>query len=397
MNAWRQVALLAKREFTERVKSKPFLITMSILVVGILAVGPIVNLLSGDEDEATMIGLAGPEPPGIEQALQEQAGAFEMTIEIERLGDAASAEQALTDGVVAVALVDGTEIVFHTDVSSRLSALVRGALTTAVKSATLTELGLSEAEVGAIFQPVPVEVVTLEVDDPEEEAKRVAAFAGTIVLYISILMFGQFVAMGTVEEKQNRVVEVILARVRPWQILVGKVIGIGLLGLLQLLVLAGAAYLSAQLAGLGADIDLASIGLPIIAGVVFWFILGYAFYAFLYAAVGSTVSRQEDLQGAMMLPIALILPGYFIALFAAENPDGVVPVIASMMPPWAPFVMPVRIADGAALPWEIAVAVIGTAAAVVALVWIGSRVYAGALLRTGGRIKIREAWRAAVD
>lgn len=202
--------------------------------------------------------------------------------------------------------------------------------------------------------------------------------------------------MGTVEEKQNRVVEVVLARVRPWQVLVGKVTGIGALGLLQLLALAGAAYVSARSADLG-DVDLPAIGLPIIAGVVFWFILGYAFYAFLYAAVGSTVSRQEDLQGAMMLPIALMLPGYFLALIAAESPDGAVPMVASMLPPWAPFVMPARMADGAAAPWEIFVAATGTMAAVVALLWLGSRVYTGALLRTGGKVKMREAWRSGVD
>ena len=169
-----------------------------------------------------------------------------------------------------------------------------------------------------------------------------------------------------------------------------------MLGLLQLALLAGAAYFSAQMADL-ADVDLASIGLPIIASIFFWFILGYTFYAFLYAAVGSTVSRQEDLQGAMMMPVALILPGYLLALVAAESPDALVPTIGSMLPPWAPFVMPVRIAAGVALPWEILVAVVGTAAASAALVWIGSRVYAGALLRTGGKVKLIEAWRAAAE
>ena len=396
MSPWRQVALLAKRDFTERATSKPFLITMSLLVVAILAVGPIVNLVLGDEAEATKVGLQGTEPPGIEQEMQAQAQILEMEIEIVRYADRDAADTALTDGDVAVVLVDGATIVFHTDESSRLIALVGGAVTTAVKTATLSEFGLSDTEVAAVVEPVPLDVVTLEVADPQEDAKSVAAFVGTLVLYVSILMFGQFVAMGTVEEKQNRVVEVILARVRPWQILVGKVVGIGLLGLLQLALLGGAAYGAAQLANLS-DIDLAGIGLPIIAGVFFWFVLGYTFYAFLYAAVGSTVSRQEDLQGAMMLPIILILPGYFIALIAAESPDGLLPTFASMFPPWAPFVMPVRIAAGVAQPWEIAIAVVGTGLAAAALVWIGSRVYAGAVLRTGGRVKFREAWRSAAD
>ena len=234
MSRWRQVALLAKREFKERATSKPFLITMSVLVLVILAVGPAVNFFVSDETEATRIGLVGDEPAGIDQALDAQAAVFEIEIELVRYPDRAAAETALTDGDVAVVLADGTEIVFHTDVSSRLSALVGGAVNTSVKSEALADLGLSDGEVAAVVAPVPVTVVTLEEEDVEEDTKRAAAFVGTLALYISILMFGQFVAMGTVEEKQNRVVEVILSRVRPWQILVGKVVGIGLLGLLQL-------------------------------------------------------------------------------------------------------------------------------------------------------------------
>jgi len=394
VSPWKQVALLAKREFKERATSKPFLITMSILVLLILAVGPAVNLFVSDDTEATRIGLVGEEPADIELALDAQAAVFEIEIDVIRYPDRSAAEAALADGDVAVVLADGSEIVFHTDVSSQLSALVGGAVNTSVKADALANLGLSDEEIAATLAPVPVTVATLEEEDVEEDTKRAAAFAGTLALYISILMFGQFVAMGTVEEKQNRVVEVILSRVRPWQILTGKVVGIGLLGLLQLALLAGAAYLSAQMADI-ADVDLASIGLPIIAAMFFWFVLGYSFYAFLYAAVGSTVSRQEDLQGAMMMPIVLIVPGYLLALVAAENPGGLVPTIGSMLPPWAPFVMPVRIAAGAAQPWEILVAVVGTAVAAAALVWIGSRVYAGALLRTGGKIKLLEAWRAA--
>ena len=347
MNPWRQVALLAKREFKERATSKPFLITMAILVLVILAVGPAFNMFASDEAAATKIGLVGDGPPGVEQELENQAVVLEIDVEVHRYPNRDSAETALTDGDVAVVLADGNEIIFHTDVSSRLSALVGGAVNTTVKTETLADLGLSDSEVATVIEPVPVSVVTLEEEDVQEDAKRAAAFIGTLALYISILMFGQFVAMGTVEEKQNRVVEVILSRVRPWQVLVGKVVGIGLLGLVQLALLAGAAYFSAQMADF-ADIDLASIGLPVIAAMFFWFILGYTFYAFLYAAVGSTVSRQEDLQGAMMIPIALIVPGYLLALVAAEDPDGLVPTIGSMLPPWAPFVMPVRIAAGAA-------------------------------------------------
>jgi ABC-2 type transport system permease protein len=387
---------LAKREFLVRGRSKPFLITMAILAAAILAIGPVVSTLSGGEPEATTVGLVGIAVPGIVPELESQGALFGVEIEVVDYTSAAEAEAALEAGNVEAVLADGSEVIFYDNTSPSLTTIIIRAVDTVLTASHLRELGLSDAEISTVQEPAPVSVRTVEEAQPQEEAKRAAAFAGAIALYVSIIMFGQFVAMGTVEEKQNRVVEVVLARVRPWQVLVGKVAGIGLLGLVQLAVLLGAAFASAQLAGI-ADVDVTAVGLPIVAGVFFWFILGYTFYAFLYAAVGSTVSRQEDLQSALMLPIALILPGYLLAIAAAENPDGLIVRIGSLLPMWAPFVMPVRIAAGAAAPWEIAIAVTGCVLGAVALVRIGSRVYRGALLRTGTKVKIRDAWRAATE
>jgi ABC-2 type transport system permease protein len=396
VSQWKQVWLLAKREFLVRGRSKPFLITMAILAAAILAIGPVVSAFSGGVPEATTVGLVGIAVPGIAPELESQGALFGVEIEVVDYTSAAEAEAALEAGNVEAVLADGSEVIFYDNTSPSLTTIIIRAVDTVLTASHLRDLGLSDAEISAVQEPAPVSVRTVEEAEPQEEAKRAAAFAGAIALYVSIIMFGQFVAMGTVEEKQNRVVEVVLARVSPWQVLVGKVAGIGLLGLVQLAVLLGAAFASAQLAGI-ADVDVTAVGLPIVAGVFFWFILGYTFYAFLYAAVGSTVSRQEDLQSALMLPIALILPGYLLAIAAAENPDGLIVRIGSLLPMWAPFVMPVRIAAGAAAPWEIAIAVTGCVLGAVALVRIGSRVYRGALLRTGTKVKIRDAWRAATE
>ncbi len=391
-----QVWLLAKREFVQRGRSKPFIITMSIIAVAIIAVGPVINALSGAEPEATTIGLTGFELPGIADELEIQGQLFGIEIEVVRYRSLVEAEAALEGGDADAVLADGNQVTFYDDPSPPLTALIQRAVDTAATASTLAGFGLSEEEIAAVRDPVPVTVQTVEQTDPQEDARRGAAFAGAIVLYISIIMFGQFVAMGTVEEKQNRVVEVLLSRVRPWQVLVGKVAGIGMLGLAQLAIVMGAAYLSARLAGF-ADIDVNAVGFPIIGSVLFWFVLGYTFYAFLYAAVGSTVSRQEDLQGAIMLPIVLILPGYLLAFAAADDPEAVVVKFGSLMPMWAPFVMPVRIAAGVAAPWEIALGIISSILGAMALVWIGSRVYRGALLHTGTKVKIKDAWRAASD
>jgi ABC-2 type transport system permease protein len=396
VSRWTQVWLLAKREFVERGRSKTFIITMAILAAAVLAIGPVTNALTGGEPSATTVGIAGSELPGIEEELQTQGDLFDVDIDITVYESPDEYEAGLESGDVDVVLVDGTEVLFYDNTQSGLTTIIIRSVDTVLTESSLRELGLSEAEIATVQEPAPVTVTTIEEADVQEDAKRGAAFAGAILLYVSIIMFGQFVAMGTVEEKQNRVVEVILSRVQPWQVLVGKVAGIGLLGLVQLTILLGAAFITAQLAGFS-EVDVSGIGLPIIAGVFFWFLLGYSFYAFLYAAVGSTVSRQEDLQSAIMLPIALILPGYLLAITAAENPDGLIVRVGSMLPMWAPFVMPVRIAQGSAAPWEIAIAVIGCVLGSIALVRIGSRVYTGALLRTGTKVKIRDAWRAAAE
>ena len=226
MNPWSQVWLLAKREFIERGRSKPFMITMAILAVGILAIGPIVSALSGGEPEATVVGLLGTEPPGIEAELVAQGDLFGIEIEVVRHESNEEAEAALENGGVAAVLVNGTQLDFYENTSAGLTTLVIRAVDVTTTRSNLEDLGLSEEEIASVQDPAPLSVSTIEDPDPQEEAKRGAAFFGAIALYVSIIMFGQFVAMGTVEEKQNRVVEVVLSRVRTWQVLVGKVAGV---------------------------------------------------------------------------------------------------------------------------------------------------------------------------
>jgi ABC-2 type transport system permease protein len=211
---------------------------------------------------------------------------------------------------------------------------------------------------------------------------------------MSILMFGQFVMMGVVEEKSSRVVEVILSRVRPTQILVGKVVGIGMLGLAQLLLLGAVIWFTLTQFSI-AEISLADIGRDVIVQVVFWYLVGYLFFAVIYAALGATISRQEDMQSVAMIPVILLIPGYFIALFSLEDPTTTLSRVASMVPPTSPLVMPMRLAVGGVPAWEVAVALVLLAAASYGLIRLGGRVYSGAVLKLGPKVKLREAWRSA--
>jgi ABC-2 type transport system permease protein len=128
--------------------------------------------------------------------------------------------------------------------------------------------------------------------------------------------------------------------------------------------------------------------------VVLWFVLGYAFYAAIFAVAASLVSRQEDL-GTVLTPTTLVLVGAFIVgIQAASDPAGTLATVTSYVPGLSPLVMPVRQAAGDVAPWEIALSVLIMVVAIALVVRLGGRVYAGALLRTSGKTKLREALRA---
>jgi ABC-2 type transport system permease protein len=186
-------------------------------------------------------------------------------------------------------------------------------------------------------------------------------------------------------------VEVLLAAVRPVQLLAGKIIGIGLVGLLQLFIIGGI--------GLVVALAFDRIVLPpgaagTIGLILVWFILGYAFYSCLFAVAGAIVSRQEELQNTVT-PLNLVLvASFFLAFSALQNPDGTLAQVASYLPPVAPLVMPPLVAGGTVPAWEVALSVLITLATIVALVPLAGRIYSGAVLRTGARVKLGAAWAA---
>jgi ABC-2 type transport system permease protein len=212
-----------------------------------------------------------------------------------------------------------------------------------------------------------------------------------VLLYSLLILFGQFVAQGVVEEKSSRVVELLLATMRPWQLLAGKIIGLGLLGFLQMLVIA--------VVGVAGALAFDVVSVPgrligTVVTVVAWFVVGYAFYASVFAAAASLVSRQEDL-GSVITPASIVLIlGFVIAIQAAQDPGSTLATVTSFLPGMSPMVMPVRQAAGDAAWWEVGVAVLVMLVAIAVVVRIGGRVYAGALLRTGGKVKLREALKA---
>jgi ABC-2 type transport system permease protein len=398
MNQRFQVWIIARREFTERSRSRVFrgvLVGLSLLIIGGIFG---LSLIIGPSD-ATDLGIGGDSPQGLVDEIEGAADAVGVDVVVVEYTTKDDATAGVESGEVQAVLVDGHIIVSRSGASGSVMSILSSAAHVAVRREIASDLGLSEAEMMLVLAPVQIDVIQLEPEEPEEpnqEAKAVASFATALVLLTMIMMFGQFVAMGIVEEKQNRIVEVILSRTKASSLLVGKVLGIGTLGLVQISVLGAAALIGMMLAPLPEleGLNISSIGMTAVIWLIFWFILGYLMYSFMYATVGATISRQEDMQSVAFIPAISIMPAYLMMIVSIESGPGPWVRIASMVPLWSPILMPFRINTGDAAGWEVAVAVLLVTLTITALVRIGSRVYRGAALRTGARVSLLDAWRS---
>jgi ABC-2 type transport system permease protein len=303
-------------------------------------------------------------------------------------------ETKLVDGDLDGLLVNGNQIVFARGSDATLSAAINTVIQGFSRDAAIADLGLTREEAARIVAPPAVEERIVAVPDPEDTHRQIGAQVGSILLYMAILIFGQFIMMGVMEEKQSRVVEVILSRVRPLRLLTGKVLGIGLLGLIQLLLIGGALVVAVLMLDIP-GIALPSLSVGVLSRTVLWFLLGFGLYAVLYGALGATVTRQEDAQGAALLPVILLLPGYFVSFTAIENPEGLAAVIGSLVPFSAPIVMPVRAATGTVPTWQLVVSIALILLTTLIVVRLGARIYQGAVLSIGQKVRLRDAFRLA--
>jgi ABC-2 type transport system permease protein len=382
--------MVASREFTERLRSRAFLISNGVIMFLLLAASVLPSMM-GDEGPTALGHLGGSSSQVAEIAMAQQA-AFDVELELVAFDDRAAAEEALEAGEVEVVLLDPTTALVGGALGPRLEAALANASNGYVIDGTLAEAGLDPAERAELFaiEPLTFEqfddtAVGVDLFDPSVGL----VFAAVFLLYGLLAVYGQWVAQGIVEEKQSRVVEVLLASLRPTELLAGKVLGLGALGLAQILLIA--------VIGVGGLLVTDVIEVPAaawsgLAMIIPWYILGFLLYATLFAMAGSVVSRVEDMQSAVMPVIVVLVLALFGAQFALADPTSSIATVAGVLPLTAPMVQPIRLAMGAASWTEVTLA-IGLALATIALlVPLSARIYRGGVLRTRGNISFKEAW-----
>lgn len=390
MRSQRRVALVAQREVTETLRTRSFRISTLILMAAAVAAVVIPQLI-GSRPTSYTFGLAGATPPGLSEALVAQGPLIGARVRTTPLADEAAAKVAIADKDVDVALIDGQRALVRRT-SSEPTLLLNRAVAQQRLRQRLDSAGLPSADAAALVDPRPLPTTELDPLSSARKANRSVAFGGVLLIYLALLSYGAMVSQSIAEEKSTRVSEVLLGALRPHQLLAGKIAGIGAMGVLQLLAVGVAAG--------GAALAQGSLHVPkgtplTFAAVLIWYILGFALYSCAYAAAGATASRPQE-AAAASAPLTFLLAASYGAAFASlSNPNGSAARVFSFIPLLAPMTMLPRAAAGDVAPWEVGVSMLLVLAFAYALVRLAGRIYAGAIVRTGSRVKLREAWRTA--
>ena len=390
------------REITERARSKAYLITTALTILIVLGLILIPTIFGSDTEEAAVGSVGEGNDEIIATAVQlgnandEPGDPPTIAIETVEFSDRDEAIVALEQGEVDAVLVDGEELIVESTSGfsgdSLSEGLQRAAGTVQIQT-IIEEQGQEAADIIEILTSDPLELTPLSGGDAEDgETRTVVAYFGLLLLYVAVLLYGTWILTGVTEEKSNRVVEVLLSSIRPWQILGGKILGIGALAMVQLLGTVVVAVVALRITG---AFDVPPIETTAVLNLLLWFVIGFLIYAVLFGAAGSLVSRMEEANTiAMPMSMAAVI-GFFVSIATLNDPDGTVALIGTFVPLTAPFVVPVRAALDAIPVWQYVAALVVSIVSIVILTRIAGRIYAGGLLRFGSRVKLREAWRSA--
>src|SRR5690242_1486181 len=379
----RLTAIVAEREIRQRGRSRAFLISTIVLLLVVVA-GVAIPAILAHNAKPQRVGVVGGQLAAMTEIVREAGRLTGTGVTVVPQPSLAAAEAALRSGELDVVLANDSEVVVK---QVQVASGSGGGLPDAIADVAGLSRLVGQLPPGAADHGVTLPVRGLT-PPSASLSRRLTGLFTVVLVWVLISAYGSQIAMGVGEEKQNRIVEVILASVRPIQLLVGKVTGIGVLALTQ------AALMVAAFLGVGAAVGSSLVhgAAPgiVITGAVF-LILGYAFYCTAYAAAGALVSRQSDV-GAVILPVQVPLIIAYALSYTVIYADGanVFYRVLGFLPPTAPIAMPVLYAAGDVPGWQAAVSAALVAAGTVWMARTAATIYGRSILRTGARVRLRQ-------
>jgi ABC-2 type transport system permease protein len=382
--------LVAAREVRERIRGRIFRVG-TLLILLVVAAAIVIPTINSGKVQAERVGVVGALSTPLRATVVVSGESVGTTVQLVSETDVSAARKDLRSGRVDLAIVDGREIVVNKPVG-----LADTSTTGELVLALSKDLGVAEAVEAAHLSPTQsarlsgakaLPVASLQ-PGAAKGATHTTSLVGLILVFVMLTQYNTWILIGVMEEKSSRVVEVILAAVRPVQLLAGKVLGIGLVAFAQAALIVVFAIVLAK--AVGSDLLHGTAPLVLVSTLM-WLVLGYAFYSWVYAAAGSMAERQDQVQ-SLAFPLSLpIIFGYIMALttVGAGSPSTFFQVLA-YLPPTAPFAMPVLVGLGAVTWWQFAASVVVSIVCTVGVARLAAGIYQRAILRTGRRVQLRE-------
>jgi ABC-2 type transport system permease protein len=420
----RKVWAVIRREFVERVRSKWFVISTVLGPVFMITVTVLPAVLAGAGGGARHIALLDEESGTLAGRLAAQLEAGDQ-FRVDRLTvtapEEATALDSLTRAVQAKAL-DGFVIVSGATLESgkveyrgsnvssiRDMALLQAAARQAVMMERLTRRGVDPGVVQESQAHISLSTLRITkrgATGETGEATFVVAYIVGFVMYMAIFLYSVNVMRSVLEEKQTRIIELLVSSLRPFQLMLGKVIGVGSVGMLQMAIWGTVAaalirYRAAIFslfsvpAATAAQIQLPAIGLYLVGVVLAYFLLGYLLYSAMFAVVGAVVNTDSEAQQAQMPVVMLLIVPILLLMAVLNDPSGSLAKVMGAIPFFSPIIMPIRVAASEVPPVEVAASLVLLAAVVVGVVWVAGRIYRVGILMYGKRPGVGELVRWA--
>jgi len=429
----KKVWVIIKREYLVRVRTRAFLIgtiLSPLFLLGLIILpGLLAERATGGQRRITVIDQSG--DPGLFLAIKERAESrssigdfdggtgpglpsrFVLTRQVvppdqdpsefikrDSNGDAdTSSEKGYL--ILGPGVLDGDQPEYRAKNLSDFSVhSLEESVSAAISERRLMRAGFDAARIGKYMKPVDLKIGKV---DARGELKAggvrqdfMVAFALLFFLYISVLFYGLFVMRGVIEEKQSRIVEIVISSVRPTQMMIGKLIGIGCVGLTQIGIWAVSAALISMfgarlLSSRGSQIP--SIPMSLLIYFVLFFVLGFFLFATLYAIVGAIVSSEEDAQQVQMPVTMLIVVPMMIFGLVMSNPNSTSSIVLSLVPFFAPTLMMLRISVTNPPVWQIILSMLIMVATILGFLWVAAKIYRVGILMYGKRPSIAELGR----
>ena len=390
------LSIIVSREYLERVKRKSFIITtilMPLFMLGLMVVPALIAMVSTpDEQRIAVIDNSGLLAARLQNSSEVSFTAVDSDL------DAAKADEQYY-GVLEIGrdVVDNpsdVRLYTHGPASMMVEQFISGQLESGIESRRLGRYNIDNLEQILNSVHAKVALSTMRIDKADEETSSGLSYgmgiAMAFILYMIILMYGQMVMTSIIEEKNNRVLEIVVSSVKPSVLMAGKIIGVGLVALTQILIWAAIVLsftvwampaIIGSLSGVDSDFAgvLSQLGDAGYVAMLFVYMIlflvgGYLFYSSIYAAIGSAVDNIQDASQLQMVAVLPIIIGFVLAPSVINNPSSGAAFWGSVVPFTSPMVMMARIPFGIPL-WEILVSLVLLYASSVALIWLAAKIY----------------------